>query len=64
MLTTSRTIGVGSTKNQQELCDFLTKHKVSLEPLVDKVFDFEDAPAAFKHLESGAHVGKVVIKVG
>lgn len=59
----SRTIGVGSTENQQQLCDFLDKHKIDLKPIVDKVFEFEDAPSAFKLLNSGAFVGKVVIKV-
>ncbi|GAB7362833.1 hypothetical protein MBLNU230_g3136t1 [Neophaeotheca triangularis] len=56
-------IGVGSTKDQQDLCEFLAKHKVSLKPLVDQVFKFEDAAEAFSHLSSGAHVGKVVIRV-
>ncbi|CZT16276.1 related to zinc-binding oxidoreductase [Ramularia collo-cygni] len=60
---TIKAIGVGSTKDQQDLCNFLAKHKIDLEPLVDKVFEFEDAQAAFKHLSSGAHVGKIVIKV-
>lgn len=60
---TIKTIGVGSTKDQQDLCDFLAKHKVDLEPMVDQVFEFEEAPSAFKHLSSGAHVGKIVIKV-
>jgi alcohol dehydrogenase len=34
-----------------------------LKPVIDRVFDFEDAKAAFSHLESGAHMGKVVIRV-
>jgi NADPH:quinone reductase-like Zn-dependent oxidoreductase len=34
-----------------------------LRPVVDRVFPFQDAPAAFAHLESGAHLGKVVISV-
>ncbi len=33
-------------------------------PVVDRVFPFAEAPAAFRHLESGAHFGKVVIRVG
>jgi NADPH:quinone reductase-like Zn-dependent oxidoreductase len=32
-----------------------------LKPVVDRVFPFADAPAAFRHLQSGAHFGKVVI---
>ena len=34
-----------------------------LRPVVDRVFDFDQAPAALKYLESGAHFGKVVIRV-
>lgn len=32
-----------------------------LKPVVDRVFAFEDARAAFDHLASGGHVGKVCI---
>ncbi len=34
-----------------------------IEPVVDRVFSFEDAPAALRYLESGAHFGKVVVRV-
>jgi NADPH:quinone reductase-like Zn-dependent oxidoreductase len=34
-----------------------------LRPVIDRVFEFNDAVAALKHLESGAHFGKVVIRV-
>ncbi len=37
--------------------------KASLRPVVDRVFPFEEAPAAFQHLRSGQHFGKVVIRV-
>jgi NADPH:quinone reductase-like Zn-dependent oxidoreductase len=33
-------------------------------PVIDKVFSFEDTIKAYEYLESQAHVGKVVIKVG
>jgi NADPH:quinone reductase-like Zn-dependent oxidoreductase len=42
---------------------FLDEKKVDLKPLVDKVFAFDDAVAAFDYLESGAHFGKVVLKM-
>jgi NADPH:quinone reductase-like Zn-dependent oxidoreductase len=35
-----------------------------LRPVVDRVFPFEQAQAAFAHLASGAHFGKVVVAVG
>jgi NADPH:quinone reductase-like Zn-dependent oxidoreductase len=33
-----------------------------LKPVIDRVFAFEAAREAFAHLESGAHLGKVVIR--
>lgn len=33
-----------------------------LKPVIDRVFAFEDAREAFAHLESGTHLGKVVIR--
>jgi NADPH:quinone reductase-like Zn-dependent oxidoreductase len=35
-----------------------------LKPVVDKVFAFDDAPAAYRHLQAARHFGKVVISVG
>lgn len=35
----------------------------SLTPVVDKAFDFGEAKAAFEHLASGKHFGKVVVRV-
>jgi len=35
-----------------------------LKPVIDRVFPFADAPAAYGHLLSGAHFGKVVISSG
>ncbi len=34
-----------------------------LHPVVDRVFEFEQATQALKYLESGAHFGKVVVRV-
>ncbi len=34
-----------------------------LAPVIDRVFDFEDARAAYEYLASGRHFGKVVIRV-
>jgi NADPH:quinone reductase-like Zn-dependent oxidoreductase len=46
---------------------FLAMNKVIshslLKPVIDKVFDFKDAPEAFAYLESGQHFGKVCIKM-
>jgi NADPH:quinone reductase-like Zn-dependent oxidoreductase len=34
-----------------------------LEPVVDRVFGFDEAPAAYRYLESAAHFGKVAIRI-
>jgi NADPH:quinone reductase-like Zn-dependent oxidoreductase len=35
-----------------------------LHPVIDRVFPFEEAPDALRYMESGAHFGKIVIRVG
>ena len=34
-----------------------------LRPVVDRVFDFDEARDALRHMESGGHFGKIVIRV-
>jgi NADPH:quinone reductase-like Zn-dependent oxidoreductase len=35
----------------------------ALEPVIDRVFAFDEAVAAYRHLEHGGHFGKVVIRI-
>jgi NADPH:quinone reductase-like Zn-dependent oxidoreductase len=35
-----------------------------LKPIIDKVFPFDDAPMAYRYLQSAQHFGKVVIRIG
>ena len=35
----------------------------TIDPVIDRVFAFEDTRAAYEHLASGAHFGKVVIRL-
>src|SRR3984885_366033 len=35
----------------------------AFEPVVDRVFAFEEAAEAYRHVERGAHFGKVVIRI-
>jgi len=34
-----------------------------IKPVIDKVFPFDEAQAAYQHMASGAHFGKIVIRV-
>ena len=52
---------VGSRAMFEAMNRAVSEHR--LRPVIDKVFPFEEAVAAYRHLESGAHFGKVVIRV-
>lgn len=36
---------------------------MKIRPIIDRVFGFEEVPAAYRHLASGAHFGKVVVRL-
>lgn len=38
--------------------------QAEIEPVVDRVFAFADAPEAYRHLASGQHFGKIAISCG
>jgi NADPH:quinone reductase-like Zn-dependent oxidoreductase len=54
-------IYVGSRENFEALNAFIDQHKV--KPVNDKVFEFEDAPAAYELMESDQFLGKIIIKL-
>ena len=54
-------IYVGSRENFEALNAFIDQHKV--KPVIDKVFDFKDAPAAYELMESDQFLGKIVIRL-
>lgn len=58
---TVRSIGVGDRANLEDLVRAVAG--ACVKPVIDRVFAFEEARHAFAHLQSGAHVGKIVIQV-
>ena len=52
---------VGSRADFEALNAFLEKHR--FKPVIDKVFEFENAAAAFDYMDSGSLFGKVVIRL-
>lgn len=56
-----RGVYVGSIAMFERLVRVLQDSRI--DPLIDRVFPFEEARAAYEHLASGAHFGKVVIRV-
>jgi NADPH:quinone reductase-like Zn-dependent oxidoreductase len=54
-------IYVGSREMFESLNRFFAVQR--LEPVIDRVFTFDEAPAAYAHLASASHFGKVVIRM-
>lgn len=56
-----RGIFVGSCDMFAAMNRAISQHQ--LKPVIDRMFPFAEAPAAYRYQESGAHFGKVVITV-
>ncbi|MCP5370581.1 MAG: NAD(P)-dependent alcohol dehydrogenase [Hyphomicrobiales bacterium] len=54
-------IYVGSRTMFEDMNRAVAAHR--LRPVIDRVFDFADARAAYHHQLSGAHFGKVVVRI-
>ena len=52
---------VGSRAMTDELARFVERTR--LRPVVDRVFGFDEARAAYAYLDTAGHVGKVVVKI-
>jgi len=52
---------VGSVEMLQRFVSALTANRI--RPIIDRVFSFEEVPAAYRYLASGAHFGKVVVRL-
>ncbi|MFP2904029.1 zinc-dependent alcohol dehydrogenase family protein [Pyxidicoccus sp. 3LFB2] len=52
---------VGSRAMFEAMNQVIAQHQ--LKPVIDRVFPFEQARDALRHMEAGAHFGKIVIKV-
>jgi len=56
-----RGVYVGSGEMFEAMNRALARHHI--KPVVDRVFEFADVPAAYQYQQSGAHFGKVVINI-
>ncbi len=52
---------VGSRKHFEDMNRAIGLAK--MHPLIDSVYSFDDAPAAFEHFSTGTRMGKVVIRI-
>ena len=55
-------IFVGSRQMFEDMNRLLTLHN-HLQPVIDKTFEFGEVKDALKYMESGAHFGKIVVKI-
>ena len=58
---TASGVYVGSRADFEAMNAFISEHEI--RPLIDRVFDFEDAPEAYNYLENGDFMGKIVIRL-
>jgi NADPH:quinone reductase-like Zn-dependent oxidoreductase len=54
-------INVGSRRSFEDMNRAIAVNKI--KPVIDKVFPFEQAPAAYEYEMSGAHFGKIVVTI-
>lgn len=54
-------IYVGSRVEFEAMNEFIAEH--GLRPVIDRVFPFGEAGAAYEYMESGSHLGKIVISM-
>jgi NADPH:quinone reductase-like Zn-dependent oxidoreductase len=54
-------ISVGSTQMFEAMNRAVAAN--AIKPVIDKVFGFAEAQAAYRHMAAGAHFGKIVIRV-
>ncbi len=54
-------ISVGSTAMFEAMNRAIAANKI--RPVIDKVFGFDEVQAAYQHMASGTHFGKIVIRV-
>lgn len=53
---------VGSRQMFEQMNQMLCLHS-HLKPVIDKVFEFGEIKDALRHMETGAHFGKIVVKI-
>ncbi|HEY7890387.1 MAG TPA: NAD(P)-dependent alcohol dehydrogenase [Steroidobacteraceae bacterium] len=59
--TTASGIYVGSRANFEAMNTFIGRH--GIRPVIDRTYDLHETSLAYRRIESGEHLGKVVIKL-
>ena len=56
-----RGVLIGSVEQFNAMNTMIETHQI--KPMIDKVFQFEDAKKAYEYQQSQQHIGKVVIQI-
>lgn len=56
-----RGVYVGSTRMFRDMIRAIELHNI--RPVIDRTFDFDQVPEAYRYMESGSHFGKIVVRV-
>lgn len=54
-------IGVGNRACYEDMMNFVGKHQIA--PVIDRVYAFNEAAAAMRDIDKGAHFGKLVVRI-
>jgi NADPH:quinone reductase-like Zn-dependent oxidoreductase len=54
-------IFVGSRRMLEDLNKAIVQAR--LEPVIDRVFDFDEVPQALQYMQAGSHFGKIVVRI-
>jgi NADPH:quinone reductase-like Zn-dependent oxidoreductase len=57
----AESVYVGSVRHFERLNEAIARGRI--HPVIDRIFPFEAAQDAYRHLESGGHFGKIVIEI-
>lgn len=57
-----RGIQVGTKVDLEDFVELLRVTRLGLLPVIDRIFEFEQAPEACAYLQSGKAFGKVVVQ--
>ena len=58
---TASGVYVGSRQDFEAMNAFISEHEI--RPLIDRVFEFEQARDAFDYMSNGNFIGKIVIRL-
>ena len=60
---TASGVYVGSREDFEAMNAFISEHRIRIEPIIDRRFEFDQAQEAFDYMQDGSFMGKIVISL-